>query len=279
MVFQGLVESYNNLLNSGDARSNELPFVRSPVYVICAVICYLVMVIVGPRLMEKRDAFQFRGLLIGYNFTSVILSIYMMWEFFRCSFLNPNFNLFCEVINEKDQSELTMGLVNAHWLYFFSKVIEFLDTFFFVLRKKNNQISFLHVYHHCSMLVLQWMLVKYVPGGASYFGPLCNCFIHTLMYAYYMLSAFGPHMQKYLWWKRYLTRMQMYQFVFIFMYCSNGLTHKGESVAASTARTFFWIHWFYMISLFWLFNHFYQTSYNAKSAKGSGESELKCKDQ
>jgi len=36
----------------------------------------------------------------------------------------------------------------------------------------------------------------------AYFGPMLNCFIHTLMYAYYMLSAFGPHMQKYLWWKK-----------------------------------------------------------------------------
>lgn len=29
------------------------------------------------------------------------------------------------------------------------------------------------------------------------------------MYSYYFLSALGPHMQKYLWWKKYLTRMQI----------------------------------------------------------------------
>lgn len=271
----GLVETYSNIVNSGDARSNQLPFVKDPVYVIIAAFLYLIMVTVGPRLMKNREPFQFRGLLIGYNFFSVLLSVYMMWEFFRGSFLNPDFNLFCQNVDEKDISPMAMTLVNAHWLYFFSKFIEFFDTFFFVLRKKNNQISFLHVYHHCSMLCLQWLLVKYVPGGASYFGPMCNCFIHTLMYAYYMLAAFGPHMQKYLWWKKYLTRMQMYQFVVIFLYCSNGLKYMSQF------RVYFWIHWFYMISLFWLFNHFYQNAYNLnkKSNSISSSEQIKSKDQ
>lgn len=31
------------------------------------------------------------------------------------------------------------------WWYYFSKLIEFLDTIFFVLRKKTSQITFLHV--------------------------------------------------------------------------------------------------------------------------------------
>lgn len=273
MVLEGLVKSYQDLLKDGDVRSNELPFVRDPLYVFVAGIAYLVMVIVGPRLMKNREAFQLRGVLIGYNFLSVALSIYMMWEFFRCSFLNPDFNLFCQSLDENDRAPMTMGLVHAHWLYFLSKFIEFFDTLFFVLRKKNNQISFLHVYHHCSMLYLQWMLIKYVPGGASYFGPLCNCFIHTLMYTYYMLSAFGPHMQKYLWWKKYLTRMQMYQFVLIFLYCSNALTYKETEGNTPTALFFYRVHWLYMISLFWLFNHFYQNAYNK-----TGKSEEKCKE-
>ena len=34
---------------------------------------------------------------------------------------------------------------------------------------------------------------------------------------YYFLAAFGPQMQKYLWWKKYLTTFQMFQFVCIFV--------------------------------------------------------------
>jgi hypothetical protein len=33
------------------------------------------------------------------------------------------------------------------------------------------------------------------------------------MYSYYFLSAWGPHLQKYLWWKKYLTRLQILQFL------------------------------------------------------------------
>lgn len=33
------------------------------------------------------------------------------------------------------------------------------------------------------------------------------------MYSYYCLAALGPTVRKYLWWKRYLTIVQMVQFV------------------------------------------------------------------
>jgi hypothetical protein len=71
-----------------------------------------------------------------------------------------------------------------------------------------------------------WSGIKYVGGGQSKFffffelqidlliflalfvGAL-NSFIHVLMYSYYGLSACGPQIQKYLWWKRYITQAQM----------------------------------------------------------------------
>ena len=36
-----------------------------------------------------------------------------------------------------------------------------------------------------------------------------NSFVHVVMYTYYGVSALGPAVQKYLWWKRYLTRLQL----------------------------------------------------------------------
>lgn len=45
--------------------------------------------------------------------------------------------------------------------------------------------------------------------STAFFGANINSFIHVVMYSYYGLAAFGPHMQKYLWWKKYLTIMQM----------------------------------------------------------------------
>ena len=36
-----------------------------------------------------------------------------------------------------------------------------------------------------------------------------NSLVHVVMYLYYGLAAVGPHMHKFLWWKRYLTSLQL----------------------------------------------------------------------
>lgn len=80
MIFQGVVDQWESLKASGDVRSNALPFVRDPTVVICAAVAYLVMVTVGPRVMEKRAPLEIRKVLILYNFGSVLFSMWMMWE-------------------------------------------------------------------------------------------------------------------------------------------------------------------------------------------------------
>lgn len=56
-------------------------------------------------------------------------------------------------------------VAGALWWYFISKGIEYLDTVFFILRKKFSQVTFLHVYHHCTMFTLWWIGIKWVAGG------------------------------------------------------------------------------------------------------------------
>ncbi|KXJ71720.1 hypothetical protein RP20_CCG019907 [Aedes albopictus] len=104
------------------------------------------------------------------------------------------------------------------WWYYFSKFTEFFDTFFFVMRKRYDQVSTLHVIHHGIMPVSVWWGVKFTPGGHSSFFGLLNTFVHIIMYAYYMLAAMGPKVQKYLWWKKYLTVLQMIQFVLVMLH-------------------------------------------------------------
>lgn len=36
--------------------------------------------------------------------------------------------------------------------------------------------------------------------------------MHICMYFYYMMSAMGPQYQKYLWWKKYMTELQIVSF-------------------------------------------------------------------
>lgn len=73
----------------------------------------------------------------------------------------------------------TLQIAHAVWWYYFSKLLEFCDTFFFILRKKDNQLSFLHVYHHSTMFSLWWIGIKWVPSGSS------KCLVSPLILIYY----------------------------------------------------------------------------------------------
>jgi hypothetical protein len=48
---------------------------------------------------------------------------------------------------------LTYLLTQSVWVHYNNKYVELLDTVWMVLKKKNDQVSFLHCYHH---LLLIW---------------------------------------------------------------------------------------------------------------------------
>jgi len=50
---------------------------------------------------------------------------------------------------------------------------------------------------------------KDVLSSSAFLIGLINSLVHVVMYMYYGLAALGPQMQKYLWWKRYLTSLQL----------------------------------------------------------------------
>jgi hypothetical protein len=50
------------------------------------------------------------------------------------------------------------------WWYYISKFTEFFDTIFFILRKKTQHVSTLHVIHHGCMPFSVWMGLKFAPG-------------------------------------------------------------------------------------------------------------------
>lgn len=54
---------------------------------------------------------------------------------------------------------------------------------------------------------------------------MINCFVHIWMYMYYGLAALGPEVQRYLWWKKYITKMQLVIFYTILKAPTFGLGH------------------------------------------------------
>ena len=89
-----------------------------------------------------------------------------------------------------------------------------------ILRKKTEQVTFLHVFHHVSMFNIWWFSMTLIPGGQSWFSSSVNSLIHVFMYSYYLLNQF-PSMRRHLWWKRYITQLQLVQFVVILFHTAN----------------------------------------------------------
>ncbi|KAG5672920.1 hypothetical protein PVAND_003008 [Polypedilum vanderplanki] len=167
----------------------------------------------GPKYMKNRKPFQLKNTLIVYNFIQVIFSIVLVVEGLEGGW-RKHYNFRCQPV-DYSTNPIAMRMARAVWLYYMAKVVELLDTVFFVLRKKQSQVSFLHVYHHTLMPICAFIGLKYFAGGHGTLLGLINSFIHVIMYMYYMLSAM-PSMQKYLWWKRYLTSLQIIQFLIVF---------------------------------------------------------------
>ncbi|XP_031633497.1 elongation of very long chain fatty acids protein AAEL008004-like isoform X2 [Contarinia nasturtii] len=241
--------------NAGDPRTRDWPMMSSPFPTlgICLLYAYFVKV-VGPKLMENRKPFNLRYILILYNFVQVIFSA---WLFYECLMGGwwGEYSFRCQPVDHSASPTATR-MVHACWWYYFSKFTEFFDTFFFVLRKKNSQVSTLHVIHHGCMPMSVWFGVKFTPGGHSTFFGLLNTFVHIVMYSYYLFSALGPQFQRYLWWKKYLTALQMVQFVLIMVHAFQLLF-----IDCNYPRAFVWWIGLHAVMFFFLFNEFYKSTY------------------
>jgi len=85
------------------------------------------------------------------------------------------------------------------------------------------------------------------------------------MYAYYMLAAMGPKVQKYLWWKKYLTVMQMIQFVLVMVH-SFQLFFKNDCNYPIGFAYFIGAH---AVMFYFLFSNFYKRAYVKRDGKVS----------
>ena len=85
---------------------------------------------------------------------------------------------------------------------------------------------------------------------------LLNSLVHVIMYSYYALASFGPSIQPYLWWKKYLTQFQLLQFALLF--CYGCLVFKYEQGYPSIA---FWLATAQPPLFFMMFLNFYLQAY------------------
>jgi len=246
-------DSAEDIIAKSDGKENPYASTSWEVTALMTAIYLIGVVFLGQKYFAKREPLNVEGYMLVYNFYQTVFNIWAVVGFIREIFRRglP----FAGTVYHPGRDEARLGfLIYAHYQ---NKFIELLDTLFMVVRKKNDQVSFLHVWHH-SIMSWSWLAVLWTnPGGDAYFGSMLNSFIHVVMYSYYLLSALKLPCP----WKKYVTMLQLAQFSVIFVQGWYAI------YLGSTPTWLTLLQQFVMVNMLVLFGKFYMESYAAAGAK------------
>jgi len=137
--------------------------------------------------------------------------------------------------------------------HYATKYLDLFDTLFIALRKSTRQLSFLHVYHHVSILLIwEYLVNSDVHNGTVGTPAMVNSFVHAVMYFHYLLQSFNIKHG----YKHWITRIQLSQFVYCFFHSIAMLHHENV-----IPKKYAVIQLVYQIQMLYLFGRFYVQTY------------------
>lgn len=157
--------------------------------------CYIYFIFVwGPRYMKDKPAYNLKTVIRFYNIFQIFANTILLKTFFELDLIQQTLNMCLPITYTTDPT--TMKMIGTIWWVLLLKIFDLIETGFFVLRKKDRQVSFLHVHHHIIAILLAWLSIRYQPNGLSTFGLSLNCGVHIIMYTYYFLSSLNSTIRK-----------------------------------------------------------------------------------
>ncbi|XP_029831567.2 elongation of very long chain fatty acids protein 4-like [Ixodes scapularis] len=260
-----------SVLSLRDPRTRNWETLENPTYMLVILASYLyVSKSLGPRYMKHRDPYELKGAIMIYNLFQVLANMYFLSQMIYHTFYAAGYSPFCQGLTYSTDPH-AISLLNVLFWYLWVRVADFLDTLFFVLKKKFTHITVLHVLHHTLVVFGGWMFLQFGGDGQAVFGVCLNSFVHIIMYIYYFLACLGPSVQKYLWWKRYLTRLQIGHFVVIIAHASIPMF-----VDCGYPRVLIYIAIPQVILILGLFVNFYVQSYIKRRNVGADKMTKTC---
>ncbi|KAJ3577021.1 hypothetical protein NP233_g33 [Leucocoprinus birnbaumii] len=182
---------------------------------------YLAITFGIQALMKDRQPYKLTTLFRAHNIVlslgSALLLVLIMEEIVPLIWQRGLHHSICS------PEVLTPSLEFYFMINYYFKYLELFDTVSLVLRKK--PLRLLHVYHHTVTAGACFLSLEAKLGGV-WSAMSLNLAIHIVMYYYYYATTGGARF----WWKRYLTTVQIVQFVVdIFLVIFGTYEHYAHS--------------------------------------------------
>uniref|UniRef100_A0A3Q3QJL9 Elongation of very long chain fatty acids protein n=1 Tax=Monopterus albus TaxID=43700 RepID=A0A3Q3QJL9_MONAL len=183
-MWQKLPLFCQKILDNGDKRTDNWLLVYSPVPIIWR------------KLMAKRQPVNLKPMLLVYNFQN-LQTVFLSFQFIASSWLD-RYNLLCHPVdysnNPLSRLIIFFTLSVMCWWFYFSKVIELSDA---VSKQGEERI----------------------------YGITCNAHPLYMFTAELigLISSLVHSVTKYLWWKHYLTSLQLLQFFIVTIHITYNL--------------------------------------------------------
>eukprot|EP01102_Stenamoeba_stenopodia_P015800 TRINITY_DN5446_c0_g1_i2.p1 TRINITY_DN5446_c0_g1~~TRINITY_DN5446_c0_g1_i2.p1 ORF type:complete len:297 (+),score=75.95 TRINITY_DN5446_c0_g1_i2:94-984(+) len=243
----------------------DLPLIAIPIYLGVIFLLWLVMINQKPMTLAFFKALH-NAFLCLLSFAMATMTSYYAWKLYQTEGLK---GIYCDdktllTITPADYADPLNASYSAKlwfWcaVFYYSKYYELFDTVLLALCKK--QLTFLHIFHHSIIIVL--CLVFMQQRLVFFFsGVIINATIHTFMYYYYSIASYGHNV----WWKKYLTKGQIIQFIWgftswwPFLYFCTGCSKQSIFV--------WYFNQFVLFSFLVLFLNFYRSTYRRPSSAG-----------
>uniref|UniRef100_A0A7S0DJH6 Cytochrome b5 heme-binding domain-containing protein n=1 Tax=Amorphochlora amoebiformis TaxID=1561963 RepID=A0A7S0DJH6_9EUKA len=207
--FNSLKESIDNFhWNRGVTHGSTLTFLAA-VHIVYIILLQLVQAYSNQR---KTIPGWVPATRKAHNVFLAGLSAFMLVALVVGGIMDNRFSSFYRFGCQREVENQNGLTVWAMYIFYLSKMLEFIDTFFLIISKK--KVILLHKVHHLTTMSLVWHSLETDLPSDILCGGL-NCAVHTLMYAYY---AFPDGNR---WLRQYMTSSQILQFVF----CLIGLVY------------------------------------------------------
>lgn len=250
----------------------ETPLSTTPA-VLGTLTAYLAVIFGIKAFMKNKQPHKLTPLFQTHNVIlssgSLLLLLLMLEEIVPILWNQGVFNALCA------EESWTPRMEFYYMVNYYFKYLELLDTVFLALKKKPMQ--FLHVFHHSATALLCYSQLN-GRTSISWAVIVLNLAVHVIMYYYYYATAGGAK----IWWKKYLTTMQITQFVIDLVlvyfgtyshmaasYFPTGLPHVANCAGSEGAAIFGCA---LLTSYLGLFINFYFQTYKKPAGKSLANS-------